>query len=78
MDNLNDKLSNEAQSQPSCLGAVMPSLPVEKLKQIRRIADDVYHDLVSSNHPTHDEWCSSPKNLRIIMSIVDKLLGNEA
>jgi hypothetical protein len=26
MDNLNDKLSNEEQSQPSCLGAVMPSL----------------------------------------------------
>ena len=25
MDNLNDKLSNEAQSQPSCLGAVMRS-----------------------------------------------------
>ena len=23
MDNLNDKFSNEAQSQPSCLGAVM-------------------------------------------------------
>jgi hypothetical protein len=23
MDNLNEKLSNEAQSQPSCLGAVM-------------------------------------------------------
>jgi hypothetical protein len=23
MDNLNDKLSNEEQSQPSCLGAVM-------------------------------------------------------
>ena len=25
MDNLNDKLSNEAQSQPSCLGAVSDS-----------------------------------------------------
>mgnify|MGYP006304640719 CR=1 FL=1 len=25
MDNLNDKLSNEAQNQPSCLGAVMRS-----------------------------------------------------
>jgi hypothetical protein len=24
MDNLNNKLSDEAQSQPSCLGAVMP------------------------------------------------------
>ena len=24
MDNLNNKLSNEAQNQPSCLGAVMP------------------------------------------------------
>ena len=28
MDNSNDKNSNEAQSQPSCLGAVMPrSIP---------------------------------------------------
>ncbi len=26
MDNSNDKLSNEAETQPSCLGAVMPSL----------------------------------------------------
>lgn len=26
MDNLNDKLSNEAQSQPSCLGAVSSRL----------------------------------------------------
>jgi hypothetical protein len=26
MDNLNNKLSDEAQSQPSCLGAVMPRL----------------------------------------------------
>ena len=60
------------------LAPVMPSLPIEKLKQIKRIADDVYHDLVSSNHPTHDEWCSSPKNLKVIMLIVDKLLGNEA
>jgi hypothetical protein len=25
MDNLNEKLSNEAQSQPSCLGAVISS-----------------------------------------------------
>ena len=24
MDNLNDKISNEEQKQPSCLGAVMP------------------------------------------------------
>jgi hypothetical protein len=78
MDNLNNKLSDETQSQPSCLGAVMPSLYAEKLKQIRRIADDVYHDLVSSNNPSHDEWCSSPKNLKILMAIVDKLLGNEA
>jgi hypothetical protein len=27
MDNLNNKLSDEAKNQPSCLGAVMPSLP---------------------------------------------------
>ena len=27
MDNLNNKLSDEAQSQPSCLGAVSGSLP---------------------------------------------------
>jgi hypothetical protein len=27
MDNLNDKLSNEAQNQPSCLGAVIRSFP---------------------------------------------------
>jgi hypothetical protein len=52
------------------------TIPVEKLKQIRRIADDVYHDLVSSNNPTHDEWCSSPKNLKAIMSIVDNLIDN--
>ena len=26
MDNLNNKLSDESQSQPSCLGAVMPRL----------------------------------------------------
>jgi hypothetical protein len=31
MDNLNNKLSDEAQSQPSCLGAVMPSLLHEKV-----------------------------------------------
>lgn len=29
MDNLNDKISNEAQRQPSCLGDVMPSLHSE-------------------------------------------------
>jgi len=72
-----EKTSIESESQPSCLGDVMPSLLIEKLKQIRRIADDVYHDLVSSNNPSHDEWCSSPKNLKVLMSIVDKLLGNE-
>jgi hypothetical protein len=40
MDNLNDKISNEAQSQPSCLGAVSGSIFVEDtyrphIKQIR-------------------------------------------
>ena len=34
MDNLNDKLSNEAQSQPSCLGAVMPSIYSMKLHEV--------------------------------------------
>jgi hypothetical protein len=77
MDERDHKAMNEELNQPSCLGAVSSSLPVEKLKQIRRIADDVYHDLVSSNNPTHDEWCSSPKNLKVIMSIVDKLLSND-
>lgn len=34
MDNFNDKLSNEAQSQPSCLGAVSGSLSFkEQMKQ---------------------------------------------
>ena len=30
MDNLNDKLSNEAQSQPSCLGAVSSRFSIVK------------------------------------------------
>jgi hypothetical protein len=30
MDNLNDKLSNEAQIQPSCLGAVISSIELLK------------------------------------------------
>jgi hypothetical protein len=30
MDNLKDKVSNEAQNQPSCLGAVSGSLPLDK------------------------------------------------
>lgn len=49
MDNLNDKLSNENQSQPSCLGAVIsrffrwfktscPKCKVGKLNQ-----DDIHH-----------------------------------
>jgi hypothetical protein len=41
MDNLNDKQSNEAQNQPSCLGAVSGSFPysiyeeeLNKMKQL--------------------------------------------
>jgi hypothetical protein len=34
MDNLNEKLSDEAQSQPSCLGAVMPSIYSMKLHEV--------------------------------------------
>ena len=41
MDNLNNKLSNEEQSQPSCLGAVSGSFPysiyeeeLNKMKQL--------------------------------------------
>lgn len=34
MDNLKDKLSNEAQSQPSLLGAVMASTPTVYLMDI--------------------------------------------
>jgi hypothetical protein len=34
MDNLKDKLTNEAESQPSCLGAVMASTPTVYLMDI--------------------------------------------
>jgi hypothetical protein len=46
MNNLNEKLSNEAQSQPSCLGAVISRLFLtdklnlyEQIKIYRRIAN---------------------------------------
>jgi hypothetical protein len=44
MDNLNEKLSNEAESQPSCLGAAMRSAYFVKLQggnTIIVIADSV-------------------------------------
>jgi hypothetical protein len=34
MNNLKDKLSNEAQNQPSCLGAVMPRLSIQQIESI--------------------------------------------
>lgn len=37
MDNLNDKLSNEAQTQPSCLGAVMHWYGLLTNKQIQKM-----------------------------------------
>jgi hypothetical protein len=45
MDNLNNKLSNEAQSQPSCLGAVITSAktPIQKLidyMDFNRVGED--------------------------------------
>jgi hypothetical protein len=41
MDNLNEKLSNEAQSQPSCLDAVSGSFPVKETytkEEVKKIA----------------------------------------
>jgi len=43
MDNLNDKLSNEEQSQPSCLGDVMCRL----FHYIRTVEDIKFIDTVS-------------------------------
>ena len=40
MDNLKDKLSNEAQSQPSCLGAVSGSYKPLTLSRIEEIVDE--------------------------------------
>jgi len=51
----------------------MVSISLRDLKLIRTIAKDVYHDLVDSNRPSHDEWCASPINLNKIISIVDKV-----
>jgi len=42
MDNLNNKLSDEAQSQPSCLGAVSGSF----LSDLNFIIDNMGYDLV--------------------------------
>ena len=42
-----------------------------KLKHIRVITKDVYHDLVSSNRPTHDEFSTSAINLKTINNITD-------
>ena len=46
MNNLNDKISNEAQSQPSCLGAVMGSIlrELEERKQWAENGMMVYSD----------------------------------
>ena len=41
MDNLNNKLSNEAQNQPSCLAAVSGSLPTEE-QVLQTIFDYVF------------------------------------
>jgi hypothetical protein len=53
MDNLNEKLSNEAQSQPSCLGAVrqrISLLPNHKMsdKLFARKADKLANLMVNS------------------------------
>lgn len=41
------------------------------LKFIRSIVNEVYHDLVSSNRPTHDEWSSSAVNLKKIIDLIE-------
>lgn len=63
MDNLNDKLSNEAQTQPSCLGAVISWVAAsEKLPSVEqngnkvliyRIMNDSQSSLAISIHETN-------------------------
>jgi hypothetical protein len=69
-----EKSINEAEGN-----AVLPlvSVSLRDLKLINTLANEVYHNLVSSNNPTHDEWCSSPKNLKHIMNIISKSVSNE-
>lgn len=77
MDNLNDKLSNEAQSQPSCLGAVRRSLPLTNQKlwdmaklitDRQRKAKELPTDKVDWNM-LEDEWFDW---------LEDELFGNDA
>jgi hypothetical protein len=83
MDNLNEKLSNEAQSQPSCLGAVSGSILSHKqiLDNKMSWSDIVKHHLPNSSEDDIESifnWCynrasamegtSNPKNYTILDS----------
>lgn len=71
------KEHNLQEPQKQALNIPVVSVSLRDLKMINTLANEVYHDLVSSNNPTHDEWCSSPKNLKHIMNIVLKSISNE-
>ena len=67
MDNLNQKLSDEAQSQPSCLGAVMPSLFIGDVIRDIEDGDCYYEGVVVSINPIQDKitkilWCNELDN----------------
>ena len=49
----------------------------KEIKLINTIANEIYHDLVSSNIPTHDEFSSSSVRLKHIMKITDKIVNNK-
>jgi len=73
-------MKNEAEKIDNQQGnGVLPcvSVSLHELKLIRTIANEVYHDLVSSNRPTHDEWSSSSVNLKQIIKLIDKAVSNE-
>jgi len=40
------------------------TIKTSSLKHIKTISETIYHNLVSSNNPTHDEWSASSLNLK--------------
>mgnify|MGYP001231120414 CR=1 FL=1 len=61
MDNLNDKLSNEAQTQPSCLGAVSGS----------------YYKILDCNgDELPDDWAITPRTYERVKRLLDRLNVN--
>lgn len=57
MDNLNNKLSNEEQNQPSCLGAVISSFNTKSKRMVKVISgDDVFEGEVTAMSWDIDQW----------------------